>query len=85
MSVHQQTALNVSFKENIKHFYSTTVAFTHVLMVTLKILTLTNAYVQLMGILLTSQQISANNAQVNATHALDQVKFNVIIVLLGIF
>lgn len=69
----------------MKHFYSTTVVFTHVLMVTLKILTLINAYVQLMGILLMSQQISANHALMNVIHALDQVKFNVIIVLLGIF
>jgi len=54
-------------------------------MVTSKILTLTNAYVQLMGILLMSQQISANHALMNVTPVLDQVKFNVIIVLLGIF
>jgi len=83
--VHQQIAHNASFKENMKHFYSTTVVFTHVLMVTSKILTLTNAYVQLMGILLMSQQISANHALMNVTPVLDQVKFNVIIVLLGIF
>lgn len=49
--VHQQIALNVNLKESIKHFYSITVAFTHVLMATLKILILTNVYVQLMDIL----------------------------------